>query len=99
MVKPAGSWADPFLMNPFSSHLGWILLGVSAAGILAMLNTISKYLQHEARIHELRMRVNELRKAQLERLRKLAEDSGNGQHASAEPAIDPVAAAPTSQAA
>jgi uncharacterized iron-regulated membrane protein len=52
----------------------WTLLAIAAiAGILGILHLLATAVGHETYVHDLRVKVNTLRRDQLERLRRLAE--------------------------
>ncbi len=51
------------------------VLGISIAAVLSILHTVAGHLRHESKVHELRVRVQELRRQQADRIRQLAEDA------------------------
>lgn len=55
----------------------WVLLAfITGAGVLAVLNVLAGYLQHEVELHELRVRVGEVRRSYNRRLAEMAAREG-----------------------
>lgn len=48
------------------------MLGVAAAAVVAVLHTLAERIKHEREVHELRLRVHEVRTAYAQRLADLA---------------------------
>lgn|GEM_PF-6674053 len=86
IVKPESFPADAFLVESLPTFTLLLVLGISLAAVLSILYSVAGHLVHESRVHELRVRVSEIRRNQAERLRQLAEDAGSGAFVVAEPA-------------
>lgn len=60
-------------MGGFSGQVLVVLAIVVAVGVLAVLHSLAAAVRNDTHLHDLRIRVNQLRKEQLQRLQRLAE--------------------------
>lgn len=72
-VKPEGSDADPNDMHSLFEQV-WVLLAIAGGiGLLALLHAITAAIRNETDLHDLRVRVGELRRDRIEKI-KLAQE-------------------------
>lgn len=65
--------ADPFLDVHSVTHQFWVIVGaIAACVVIGMLHIVATTVRNDRHLHDLRIRVNTLRRQRMERMRDVA---------------------------